>query len=65
MTDTSTNTLALPYLQPYRAVTALALAYLALVDDMDDMTGDTPAPPQVVTNDDPARGCHGRHDPCA
>jgi hypothetical protein len=43
VTDTSTNTLALPYLQSYREVTALALAYLALVDDM------TERPPQVAT----------------
>ena len=34
MTNTSTNTLALPYLQPYRAVTALAMAYLAMVSAM-------------------------------
>ena len=51
MTDTSTNTLALPYLQPYRRVTALALAYLALVDDM-------ARPPQVVTSR-PATRRHG------
>ena len=44
-TDTNTNPLALPYLQPYRRVTALALAYLALVEDM---TGDKAETQQVT-----------------
>jgi hypothetical protein len=46
MTDTSTNTMALPCLQPYR-VTALAMAYLELV---------ATAPPQVVLADLPRAG---------
>ena len=55
MTDTSTNTLALPYLQPYRAVTALALAYLALVNDLPRAGTETAAlkrsQPQQVTDE--------------
>ena len=56
MNDASTNNLALLYLQPYRRVTALAMAYLSLVNDM---TGDTASLP--VTSR-PATRRHGNGD---